>query len=79
MIYIYIYRWISSSKSDTLLPIARPNPHGTAEASMSPACVLRFFLTLNEEKPTHDAWEENGTSRDGKKMPYQTEGNLKVC
>jgi len=30
----------------TLLPIARPKPHGTAPASTSPTCFLRFFLTL---------------------------------
>lgn len=30
----------------TLLPIARPKPHGTAEASTSPICGLTFFLAL---------------------------------
>lgn len=33
----------------TLLPIARPKPHGTAPASMSPTNGLRSFFTLIEE------------------------------
>ena len=42
---------ISSTKEDiqTLLPIARPKPHGTAPASMSPTYGLRSFFTLIEE------------------------------
>ncbi|OMP08777.1 adhesin protein Mad1 [Corchorus olitorius] len=44
---------------DTLLPMARPKPQGTAAASMkpqgtatasmSPTCILRFFLTLSDK------------------------------
>lgn len=37
----------------TLLPIARPKPHATAPTSRSPTCVLRVFLTLDDEyQPT---------------------------
>ena len=46
-----IHATMSTMNGDalTLLPMARPKPHGTAPASISPTCVLRFFLTLNEK------------------------------
>jgi hypothetical protein len=34
--------------SCTLLPIARPRPHGTAAASTSPTYGLRLFLALEK-------------------------------
>jgi hypothetical protein len=36
----------TSILSRTLLPIARPRPHGTAAASTSPTYGLRLFLAL---------------------------------
>ncbi|OMO64220.1 hypothetical protein COLO4_32091 [Corchorus olitorius] len=29
--------------------MARPKPQGTAAASMSTTCILRFFLTLSDK------------------------------
>lgn len=46
-----LFFWNKPLKKDehTLLPIARPKPHATAPTSRSPICVLRDFLTLENE------------------------------
>jgi hypothetical protein len=43
----------TSILSRTLLPIARPRPHGTAAASTSPTYGLRLFLALEKQTFFH--------------------------